>query len=50
MKDRCVSAQANTGYPRSLGVECRPIAVPGTVPGAALHYLDGKNGVKDFDV
>ena len=23
---------------------------PGPVPGAALHYVNGRNGVKDFDV
>jgi hypothetical protein len=24
--------------------------VPGAVPGAAVHYLDERNGIKDFDV
>ena len=26
------------------------VGVPGAVPGGRLHYLDGKIGVKDFDV
>lgn len=35
---------------RRCGPLRRAAAVPGPAPGSGPHYLDGKNGVKDFDV
>ena len=48
---RCACRSRTIRAPSAgCGALRRQARVPGAVSGAALHYLDGTNGVKDFDV